>query len=865
MLLEKGGETLLRYAATTHSQINVGGGMIKTPTTLSVQHGTTASSTPTTTATAITTAMNTNSNGVQRSSMKKMWGDDDYLEDDDRDRGSSARRFGGTGSSGSGSVLVVENLDNSPSTPSMENFNDFSPFSCLSLDGRAAGADANTGNTVKMGSSTSSSSGFKPHLAHLTSNAAEPMMSHSPVAAQGSKVSLLHSSSFGTTTTATTDAAAIDDEDDDHNGEYEEHARRRAPAPVPAPPPSIVSVSSAVCARKCAALLRAVQEGFDAGKRPFALQSGTGGAYCFLDRNEKTVCVVKPADEEPLAPNNPKGYVGRQLGEPGFKPSVRVGEAGLREVAAFLLDHRGFAGVPRTALVKVQHEILHTGGEEAGRGSNGGGGKLASLQAFVSHVGDVGDRGTSGFPTDAVHRIGILDIRIFNTDRHSGNILLKKTSFARSQMSLQAGLDRLANDAHAGVIGNGGGFNTRNGNGGHLVFPQRAGGGGAGGGVVRDMVAAELVPIDHGFCLPENLEPPYFEWLHWPQASVPFTQETLAYIASLSPRDDVNLLREELPLLRPECLRLVELTTTLLKKGAAAGMTLAELGTIISRPFVGLEEDASEFEKMCAQARADAFGMWDTGSDGGNVFAGAAYENGEDCEGEDDEVDDEHLQFLLDEGNGGAGGGSSTRGRTWDGASSPNADSFWGRMEHFPMSGIRGGGGGGGSGVDMHPSSSLQSQSFAESVSSSSNTGIDTVGALSPVSLSPEKIMRRQSSRVHQASRPVVIPRNLSKNNLVGDEHTGGLAAKSMVRGRDRAASVLATRMPWATTSISVDFSREGTQPVPTNGVLSGLDGELWDAFLSSFEQQFDVLLAREWRQDTTMSHLPKPGTSCPV
>ena len=26
-----------------------------------------------------------------------------------------------------------------------------------------------------------------------------------------------------------------------------------------------------------------------------------------------------------------------------------------------------------------------------------------------------------------------------------------------------------------------------------------------------------LAPIDHGFCLPEALEPPYFEWLHWPQ------------------------------------------------------------------------------------------------------------------------------------------------------------------------------------------------------------------------------------------------------------------------------------------------------------------------------------------------------------
>lgn len=27
----------------------------------------------------------------------------------------------------------------------------------------------------------------------------------------------------------------------------------------------------------------------------------------------------------------------------------------------------------------------------------------------------------------------------------------------------------------------------------------------------------ELIPIDHGFCLPETLEPPFLEWLHWPQ------------------------------------------------------------------------------------------------------------------------------------------------------------------------------------------------------------------------------------------------------------------------------------------------------------------------------------------------------------
>eukprot|EP00983_Pelagomonas_calceolata_P006929 225876-Pelagomonas_calceolata.AAC.4 len=40
----------------------------------------------------------------------------------------------------------------------------------------------------------------------------------------------------------------------------------------------------------------------------------------------------------------------------------------------------------------------------------------------------------------------------------------------------------------------------------------------------------ELIPIDHGFCLPETLEAPYFEWLHWPQAMLPFSEEELAYI-----------------------------------------------------------------------------------------------------------------------------------------------------------------------------------------------------------------------------------------------------------------------------------------------------------------------------------------------
>jgi hypothetical protein len=46
-----------------------------------------------------------------------------------------------------------------------------------------------------------------------------------------------------------------------------------------------------------------------------------------------------------------QGFVGRELGQPGLKPTVRVGEAALREVAAFLLDHENFAKVSDVELI----------------------------------------------------------------------------------------------------------------------------------------------------------------------------------------------------------------------------------------------------------------------------------------------------------------------------------------------------------------------------------------------------------------------------------------------------------------------------------------------------------------------------------
>lgn len=36
------------------------------------------------------------------------------------------------------------------------------------------------------------------------------------------------------------------------------------------------------------------------------------------------------------------------------------------------------------------------------------------------HVGDTSEVGASRFSVADVHRIGILDVRLFNTDRHAG-------------------------------------------------------------------------------------------------------------------------------------------------------------------------------------------------------------------------------------------------------------------------------------------------------------------------------------------------------------------------------------------------------------------------------------------------------------
>ena len=58
------------------------------------------------------------------------------------------------------------------------------------------------------------------------------------------------------------------------------------------------------------ALVKSVIGGLRAWQVPEASDEGLGGTYFFMNELGQKQAIVKPCDEEPLAPNNPK--VGKQ-------------------------------------------------------------------------------------------------------------------------------------------------------------------------------------------------------------------------------------------------------------------------------------------------------------------------------------------------------------------------------------------------------------------------------------------------------------------------------------------------------------------------------------------------------------------------
>ena len=148
-----------------------------------------------------------------------------------------------------------------------------------------------------------------------------------------------------------------------------------------------------------------------------------------------------------------------------------------------------------------------------------------------------------------VHKIAVLDIRLANTDRNGSNILARR---------------------------NGQSWN--------------------------------LIPIDHGYCLPSTFQDISFEWLYWPQARAPFDNDTLKYIQTLDSTKDLAVLASHGLVLRPECERVLIVCTALLKKAASRGFTPYSIGNIMCREAL-TKSPLEKLHKHALDLAAAAFGV----------------------------------------------------------------------------------------------------------------------------------------------------------------------------------------------------------------------------------------------------------------
>ncbi|KAK8488376.1 hypothetical protein V6N13_028087 [Hibiscus sabdariffa] len=294
-------------------------------------------------------------------------------------------------------------------------------------------------------------------------------------------------------------------------------------------------------------MINSTYAGLYSGRIPIRSVEGTGGVYFMQDSTgQKSVSVFKPIDEEPLAVNNPRQLPVSSDGE-GLKKGTRVGEGAFREVAAYILDHskkgqRRLYGDEKGfagVLPTALIKCLHAG-------FNNPDGlptvKIGSLQMFVKNNGSCEDIGPGSFPVEQVHKISVLDIRLANADRHAGNILLTK-------------------DEEGQTV---------------------------------------LIPIDHGYCLPESFEDCTFEWLYWPQARKSYSPETIDYIKSLDADEDIALLKFLGWNMSQKCARTLRISTMLLKKGAERGLSPFAIGSIMCRE--NLKEE-SVIEQMVQEAQ----------------------------------------------------------------------------------------------------------------------------------------------------------------------------------------------------------------------------------------------------------------------
>lgn len=322
----------------------------------------------------------------------------------------------------------------------------------------------------------------------------------------------------------------------------------------PLPAPKLVEVMSLI------------QKALDADITPTLSRDCTGGTYFCYSPFASIEAVFKPFDEEPYCFNNPKGLTPSKFStevDRGIVP----GTAGLREVAAFYLDHNHFAGVPETLLVSLSSDCLESHNNLLCSEKC----KEGSLQLFVPNECSSEDYGPVMFSVVNIQSIAVLDMRLLNLDRHENNLLVthqRLRATSRCDDILESTDCRASSSCRRSMS--------------TCSAPKH-----------NDIV---LVPIDHGYSLPlcSTKVLPEWCWRHWYQSKVEMDESVKEYIRNLDIEKDVALLKNNLPEIEEDAVITLRISTMWLKLGVEAGLTIYSLSSF----FFPLEGEMSNFQQV---------------------------------------------------------------------------------------------------------------------------------------------------------------------------------------------------------------------------------------------------------------------------
>lgn len=382
--------------------------------------------------------------------------------------------------------------------------------------------------------------------------------------------------------------------------------------------------------------LEAASNGLEHGLDPRLTEEGEGGTYFVLGQKQSDDChgsgddsdggyeyvaCFKPRDEEQYAPNNPRDRRA-PFGTQGSRVGVPSGDGYAREIAAYILDHGGVAGVPPTGLVEAWHPAFSNGDSDElisphslGSGSTTHRSalrssprqspqqgpqpsptlsatlgpapirKTGSFQLFVKDASKIeSTRVRDALPDREVQKVAILDLRLLNLDRNEDNVLLRYEMRDPPPEPEPTAATPADGEAAAPA----------------KPAVRRW-------GRPRKILTPVLVPIDHGFVIPSDLGVADCDWvwLEWPQVRRPLDPGLRDYVLSLDVEADIALLKAALgPAIQPACFNTLRVTYALLQRGVRAGMTLHNIARVMCR--TGDLRERSPLERFVATAEITA-------------------------------------------------------------------------------------------------------------------------------------------------------------------------------------------------------------------------------------------------------------------